>query len=55
MDSEFLEETDMIVNLLLWILFGALAGWIAGKVKSPQGDYRNWRDIELWAEMISMA
>lgn len=32
-----------------------LERWIAGKVKSPQGDYRSWRDIELWAEMISMA
>ena len=29
-----------------------LERWIAKKVKSPRGDYRNWRDIERWAEMI---
>ncbi len=28
----------MLVNIILWILFGALAGWIAGKLmNSPSG------------------
>jgi menaquinone-dependent protoporphyrinogen oxidase len=30
-----------------------LEKWIARKVKSPEGDFRNWKDIELWAEAIS--
>jgi len=29
-----------------------LEKWIVKKVKSPEGDFRNWKDIELWAEAI---
>lgn len=32
----------------------SLERWIVRKVKSPEGDFRNWRDIELWAEKICM-
>lgn len=26
--------------------------WIINKVKAPEGDFRNWKDIVLWAETI---
>jgi uncharacterized membrane protein YeaQ/YmgE (transglycosylase-associated protein family) len=27
----------MLVNIILWIVFGALAGWIASNVMHPDG------------------
>lgn len=37
----------LVVNML-----NHMEKWIVKKVKSPEGDFRNWKDIELWAGAI---